>query len=156
VLLYEWLGAALEYAAWSRARLQDVASPARATRAPPGRAASNVVPAPLAVKPTLLAVVASGGSPTTPSPLLAASIAPPLAQPALQTASAERQTQPARSPSPKLLRRTPGSTAASADAGSAVRAAEASASRTVGFGVSWASLSSVGQDNNNHNSVYHY
>jgi len=127
VQLHAWLRAALEYAAWARARLQDVASPARATRAPQ-RPQSHE------------SSMEGGGYPVQQLPSPSAYPAElPIAE-TVDLPEAVKSFRPpsrtTRSASPKtLLRRPPGS----ASAPTPVTPVLPRASRA-GFGVNWASM----------------
>eukprot|EP00930_Biecheleria_cincta_P095557 TRINITY_DN87506_c0_g1_i1.p1 TRINITY_DN87506_c0_g1~~TRINITY_DN87506_c0_g1_i1.p1 ORF type:complete len:792 (+),score=168.06 TRINITY_DN87506_c0_g1_i1:121-2496(+) len=151
--LHEWLRAAVDYAALTRARPQDVASPARAARSQQKPAAD----------PDAEQSIAAGEAPSRPSaPVTAPSEV--AGRPAASSSKSggyptqqqERQRQPqpksvasgpssARSPSPKLLRRPCGSSS-TACVGSTAQAAPAAATvrpggvtkSSSGLNVSWA------------------
>eukprot|EP00933_Yihiella_yeosuensis_P023308 TRINITY_DN18151_c2_g1_i1.p1 TRINITY_DN18151_c2_g1~~TRINITY_DN18151_c2_g1_i1.p1 ORF type:complete len:786 (+),score=181.57 TRINITY_DN18151_c2_g1_i1:67-2424(+) len=142
-VLFEWLRAALEYAAWSRARLQDVASPARATRAPqrspaPQASVPSAAPAPPAIEAS--SNVKTGGYPSS------ATATPERRSSQQRPAVGPRQS----SPSSTLLRRPPGSvlapTASPQTGSSSKSSATTGAPRTTGSGLLWGSLSSQGQE----------
>eukprot|EP00440_Ansanella_granifera_P029704 gb/GFBE01032265.1/.p1 GENE.gb/GFBE01032265.1/~~gb/GFBE01032265.1/.p1 ORF type:complete len:750 (+),score=126.72 gb/GFBE01032265.1/:1-2250(+) len=143
--LYDWLRAALEYAAWARARLQDVASPARATRAPVRAApVPDAYPASEPASPPTLPGVAE----TAPADLrtelrsssrLSYAASPPEKQKSTPSSSTTTATS-ARSPSPKLLRRPPGSAVASVPATSSSMGGGA---KSAGFNVSWSSMAAT-------------
>jgi len=132
--LHQWLRAALEYAAWARAR--HVASPARATRSPQmsshkssehnasskgGYPVNQPLPIPAAY-PAELPTAESVGLPDVELPQAVKNFSPALGA--------------TRSPSPKtLLRRPPGAAAAPTP----VAPVMPRASRA-GFGVNWASM----------------